>query len=499
MQVIKYEELASYLASGKDFIVELGEQAGIGSSSLIIRKCGKTILIDRGLAFEGTGTNKLTTFPVGGNLEEIHIDLMIFTHVHLDHIGLIVPTILAHPESRVVFSRKTLEELKIVLADSLSIQRKEAHKAHLSGLPAPKAMFSEEDVATFLARAEADFYEVVNTDEDDVWITFPDWPDWDFGFTFAGHTPGSFMSCIKTPDGDGIVPTGDVCSHDQETTRGVKTISESFLEMANFRGCRRIILITEATNGNRDREESPEEMDARLKAVLEETQRRGGQALFPVFMVNRGPNIVAKLVRLGFNVFVAGGVRKTLAVEVGADIVEKWKADGTVMFIENGPNYEQQIRAAARGEYGFRPIVTSSATLDQGAGIDFAIEMLPVPENVLISTGHRFDGSAMKEFFEIKDKPLGPGHTIVLNKMDRGFHPVKKMVHVRCGGHHFNYTAHSRREGLVTLATSLKPDMVFVKHCTQEGFQGLESALHSKLGEKCPPVSWARHLHLFEL
>lgn len=499
MQVVKYEELADHLAGGKDFIVELGEQNGIGSSSLLVQKCDKTGLIDRGGSFEGTGINKITTFPVGKNLEDIYIHWMIFTHVHLDHILQIVPTVLVHKESRVFFSKKTLEELKIVLADSLTIQRKEAHKAHLSGLPAPKAMFSEEDLATFLARAEADFYEVVNTDEEDVWITFEDWPGWDFGFTFSGHTPGSFISFIKTPDGDGIIATGDVCSHDQETTRGVKTISESFLEMGKFRECRRIILITEATNGNRDRGESQEEMDTRLKAVLNETERRGGQALFLVFMVNRGPNIVVKLVRLGFKVFVAGGVRKTLTVEVGAEIVEKWKADGTVMFIENGPNYMPMLHTAAHGGYGFRPIVTSSATLDQGAGIDFAIEMLPISENVLISTGHRFDGSAMKEFFEIKNKPLGPGHTIVLNKMDRNFHFVKHAVNIRCSGHHFPYTAHSYRKELVTLTASLNPNVVFVKHCTREGFQGLESALHSELREKCPPISWARHLHLFEL
>ena len=109
MQVIKFEELADCLAGGKDFIVELGEQTGIGSSSLIVRKCGKTGLIDRGIAFEGSGANKLTNFPVGGNLEKIHIDFMIWTHVHQDHMGLIVPTVLAHEESRVIFSRKTLK------------------------------------------------------------------------------------------------------------------------------------------------------------------------------------------------------------------------------------------------------------------------------------------------------------------------------------------------------------------------------------------------------
>jgi len=498
MRIIKFEELVSYLASGRDFIIELGEQRGIGSSSLLIHKCGKTGLVDRGAAFEGTGINKTTTFPVGGNLEGIHIDFMIFTHIHWDHIALIVPTILAHEESRVFFSRKTLEELKIVLADSLSIQRKETKRAYFSGIPAPEAKFNEGDVAIFLARAEAGFYEIVNTDEEDVWTTFEDWPGWEFGFTFSGHTSGAFISCIKTPDGDGLVFTGDASGHDQETTRGVKKLSESFLEMAEFRKCRRIILVTEATNGNRDREESQEEMDARLKAVLDETRHKSGNALLPVFMVNRGPNIVAKLVRLGFKVFVAGGVRKTLAVEVGADIVEKWLADGTVMFIENGPNYTAMLRAAARGEYGFRPIVTSSATLDQGAGVDFAIEMLSVPENVLISTGHRFDGSAMKEFFDVKNRPLGPGHTIVLNQMDRNFHLAKRVVNVRCGGHHFDYTAHSYRKDLVMLATNLSLDVVFVKHCTEEGFHGLELALHNELGEKCPPISWARHLHLFE-
>jgi Cft2 family RNA processing exonuclease len=499
MREIRFDELAGHLAGGNDFIVELGEQKGIGSSSMIIRKCGKTILIDRGIAFEGAGAAKLTTFPAGGNLEGIHIDVMIFTHVHLDHVGLIVPIILAHEESRVFFSVKTLEELKIVLADSLSIQKKEAEKAYFSRLPAPKAMFTEEDVAIFLARAEVGFYEVVNTDEEDEWITFEDWPGWDFGFTFSGHTAGSFISCIKTPDGDGIVATGDVCGHDQETTRGVPMLRNSFLEMAEFRECRRIILITEATNGNRDQEESQEEMDARLKSVLDETERRGGQALFPVFMVNRGPNIVAKLVRLGFKVFVAGGVRKTLAVEVGQELLDKWLKDRTVMLIQNGDLYEYLLHAATRGQYGFRPIVTSSATLDQGAGVNFAIDMLPVSENVLISTGHRFDGSAMKEFFEVKDRPIGPGQTIVLNKMDRNFRSTKYPVNVRCGGHHFDYSAHSYRNELATLATDLNPDVVFVKHCTEEGFHGLESALYTEFGYKHPPISWARHLHLFEL
>ncbi|GEM_PF-5551048 len=498
MQVIRFEDLADHLASGNDFIVELGEQTGIGSSSLLVRKCGLTGLIDRGVAFEGNGVLKVTTLPAGGNLEEIHIDYIIFTHVHADHTGLIVPTVLAHPEARVFFSKKTLEELKVVLPDTLSVQRKSERMAYLAGLPAPTPLFSEEDVAEFFTRAEDGSFQIVDTDEEDEWITFEDWPGWEFGFTFSGHTKGAFISLVKAPDGDGLVFTGDVSGHKQETTQGVKTLSESFLEMAEFRKCHRIILVTEATNGDRDREETQEEMDARLKTVLEETRLHGGQALFPVFMVNRGPNIVAKLVRLGYPVFVAGGVRKTLAIEVGPELLAKWKADGTVMMIQNGNDYEQQVRNAAHGEYGFRPIVTSSATLDQGAGIDFAIEMLPDEKNVLISTGHRFDGSAMKTLFEIKDKPIGLGHTITFNKADKGFRLTKRTVNVRSGSHHFDYSAHSYRKELVELATGIKPDLIFVKHCTETGFQGLESALHNQMGEKCPPVNWARNLHLFE-
>ncbi len=498
MQVVKYEDLADQLASGKDFIVELGEQHGIGSSSLLVRKCGLTGLIDRGIAFEGYGVTKVTTLPVGLNLENIHIDFMIFTHVHADHTGLIVPTVLAHPEARVFLSQKTLEELKVVLADALSVQRKISKMAGYAGQPVLTPLFNEQDVATFLALGENhSSFNIVSTDEEDEWITFEDWPGWEFGFTFSGHTKGAFVSLVKCPDDDGLVFSGDVSGHNQETTQGVKTISESFLEMAEFRKCRRIIMVTEATNGDRNRSETLEATDARLKAVLEETERRGGQALFPVFMVNRGPNIVAKLVRLGFKVFVAGGVRKTLAIEVGQEVVEKWKADGRVMFIENGPNYMTQLRAAARGEYGFRPIVTSSATLDQGAGVEFAIQMLPVPENVLISTGHRFDGSAMKEFFEIKNKPLGPGHTIVLNHMDNN-HLVKTPVNVRCRGEHFDYSAHSYQTELVTLVAGLKPDVVFVKHCTESGFNGLKSALRTKMGDKIP-IERAEHLRLIEL
>ena len=124
--------------------------------------------------------------------------------------------------------------------------------------------------------------------------------------------------------------------------------------------------------------------------------------------------------------------------------------------------------------------------------------MLPVPENVLISTGHRFDGSAMKEFFEIKNKPIGPGHTIVLNTTDAGGRQVKRTVNIRCDGYHFDYSAHSDQSELVTLVAGLKPDMIFVKHCIESGFNGLKSALRAKMGDEIP-IERVEHLHLIEL
>ncbi|MBI2065314.1 MAG: MBL fold metallo-hydrolase [Candidatus Yanofskybacteria bacterium] len=498
MQVIKFEELAGYLASRKDFIIQLGEQTGIGSSNSLIQKNGLIGVIDCGMAFEGTGVNKITTFPAGDLLRGIHIDFIILTHAHFDHSGWILPLILAHPESRVFFSKKTLELLKVVLEDTLNIQKKVARAADRTGLEAPAPLFTKQDVSEFLARAEDGSYEVFDSDNEDVWITFEDWPGWEFGFTFSGHMVGAFISLIKCPDGDGIVFSGDLSGHKQETTDGVKTISESFLEMAKFRDCKRIILVIEATYGNRNRAETLETSDARLKAVLEETERHGKQALFLVFQLNRGPNIVKKLVKLGFKVFVAGGVRKTLAIEVGAELVAKWLADKTVIFIENGLNYANMLQSAARGEYGFRPVVTSSATLDQGAGVEFAIQMLPVKDNVLISTGHVFDGSAMQEFFQVKDQPIGPGKTIVLDRMiDNSL--VKTPVNVRCRGEHFDYSAHSDQSELVTFVDGLKPDMVFVNHCMEDGFNGLRSALRDKLRDDSPQIEHLSHLRLLKL
>ena len=158
MRAIEYGELADYLASGKDFMLELGEQSGIGSSSLFSQILGKRFLWDRGLAFEGIGANKRNTFPVGEVLEGIHIDVIFLTHIHLDHAGWIPSVVLAHPEARFVLSSKTLEELHITLDDSLTIQEKEADKAKLLGLEAPVPLFTAEEVAIFLNYAEKGHY-----------------------------------------------------------------------------------------------------------------------------------------------------------------------------------------------------------------------------------------------------------------------------------------------------------------------------------------------------
>ena len=483
MHAVRYGEIAGYIADGKNFIVQLGEQSGIGSSASLINKRDLTGLIDNGVAFEGFGAEKITIPPAGDNLEDLYLHYQIYTHAHADHIARIMQMVLAHHESRVFLSKKTLELLKVILDDELSRQKKSARAAYYAGLEQPTFEFTKEDVVEFFAlfANENDQYKVFDTDNEDVWFTFDDWPGWEFGFTFSGHMVGACISAIKFPDGTGIVFSGDLSGHKQETTQAVKTISERFLEMAKFRECSQIRLVVEATNGDRERSETLEASDARLKATLEKTYRRGGQALFLVFQLNRGPNIVKKLARLGFKVFVAGGVRKTLAIEVGAEQVAKWLADGTVMFIKDGPEYMNMLSAAAKGEYGDRPIVTSSATLDQGAGVEFAFQMLPIHENSLFSTGHIFSGSAMQEFFQIKDQPVELGKTIVLSRLVNN-RPVKTPVHVKCTGEHFDYSANSYKSELVTFINGLRPDMIFVNHCMDTGFEGLSSALTEKLG-----------------
>ena len=497
MRVIRYDELADYIASGKDFILELGEQNGIGSSSLLVQICGKLFLLDRGSAFEGTGVNKHTLFPVGDVLEGIHIDAIFLSHVHLDHAGYIPPVVLAHPEARFVLSSKTLEELKITLEDTLNIQIKEADKAHYLGLPEPTILFTEEQVSMFLN--ETDSYEIVDTDNEDVCLTWDDFPGWKFGFTSSGHIKGAFWSFIITPENDCITSTGDICSHDQENKKGVLMPNEIFLKKMGFGTWRRTILITEATNGNRDRKESWEDMDSRMKAEIEATFDRGGMVLCPVFMIGKGPNIVAKLARMGFRVFVAGGVRKTIFTEIEPMLLEKWMADKTVMLAIDGPGRKQQMDAVLAGEYGPMVIVCSSATLDQGASTGFAIRMLPMRKNLLISTGHRFTGSKMEEVFKVQDQPLELGRTIVFESIDRFGNIVKTPVNFRCGAIHCDNSSHDYREGLVARAIALNASMVLVKHCTEEGFQGFESGLKEALGDKCPSITHVVHMQVINL
>jgi len=193
------------------------------------------------------------------------IKAVIVSHSHLDHIGRLPQLIKAGFEGKIYATPPTIDFTRLILEDSVRVLEEKARKAGVVPL------FSQNDVSELMQRfVAADYYKRTQA-TDDIYFTFHE----------AGHILGSAVIELET-DGKKIIFSGDLGNPPAPLLR-----PPDFLDSADY-------VLVESTYGDRNHE-PPQECEAKIEKVIEDTLSRGGVLMIPSFALERTQQLLYHL------------------------------------------------------------------------------------------------------------------------------------------------------------------------------------------------------------
>lgn len=253
-----------------------------GSKHLLTLKNGKKILLDCGM-FQGMGKETdMLNRHFGFNPREI--DVMILSHAHIDHSGLIPKLIAEGFEGKIFCTPATKDLTTVLLQDSAEIQEDDVKYTNkrraAEGLPYLKPLYSVEDAAKaeehFVVRAYDEWFDVT----DGVQAMYTD----------AGHIIGS--GCVhlrikeKEENEQRLTFSGDVGRYRDAILKSPETFPQ-----ADY-------IILESTYGNSLHDNNVTTPDMLLRWIEKACLQKKGKLIMPAFSVGRTQELLYSLNQL---------------------------------------------------------------------------------------------------------------------------------------------------------------------------------------------------------
>ena len=259
-------------------ITPLGAAGGeVTGSCYHVETDQSRILVDCGLFQGGRKTEALNRSPLGD--EARHLDAVLLTHAHLDHVGRLPLLIRSGYRGPILATQATIELAGLVLHDAAKIQAQDAERRnrHLqrAGDPPQAPLYTQEDVEAALRLFQPIPYGK----------RFPVADGIEAIYLEAGHMLGSAsIQLWVTENGKTkvVVFSGDL------GPRGVPILkdSESFSEAD--------LVFLESTYGDRDHR-SRESTVAEFTGIVQAAVREKGKILVPTFAIGRAQGLIHML------------------------------------------------------------------------------------------------------------------------------------------------------------------------------------------------------------
>lgn len=411
------------------------------------------------------------------------LDLLILTHAHIDHIGL-VPKLVKQGFSGPIYCSHATEELAgVLLPDSGYIQESEVErknrKLQRAGEPLLEPIYTVED-----AQKSLEQFRSLNEDEiieiaEGIEVRLRD----------AGHILGSNILEIwveEKGEKTKLVFTGDLGNYDQPIVK-----DPTFIESADY-------VIMESTYGNRHHKGVFKRME-RFKEIIDKTMKKGGNLIIPSFAVERTQDLLYDLSNLydngeldeNIDIYIDSPLA-IAATEIFRRNVEYYD-DDTRQLIEQGrhplhlPNLKfsrtQKDSMRLNGVQSGAIIISASGMCDAGRIKHHLKHNLWRPESTILFVGYQAIGTLGRRLLDGEKLVRIHGEQVAVKADIESIEA---------------YSAHADRAGLTSWLKNfvLPPKAVFLVHGEEEAQMSLAEYIRSELGI---PVFIPDWLEEFEL
>jgi len=440
------------------YFTPLGGANEVGASSYLLNIRNYNILLDAGIRVNRKGKDMLP------DLEKLpaKLDLVLFSHAHMDHMGALPVVFRRNPEALYYTTHPSKLLSAILLRDSLKLMQLE--KESDKKLP---LLFTEDELKQSLWRLEA--------------VSFEEWFEPVKGikvyFHPAGHIMGASSILIHDTEKDiKILYSGDISIANQKTVSGAILPSKELISNIN-------LLILESTYGGGKHPKRQDE-ESKLAHNVGEVIEQGGAVLIPAFALGRAQEIILILRDhiLGkkippFPVYVDGMVRTIcdLYTELPDYLPDKIKNyirnSRQPVFWNEGPSAPARVikgNKETRTEALLRPccIISSSGMMVGGPSVWYAKQLLDNKKNAIFITGYQDEESPGRRLLELKT-----GENIILN--DETFE-------VKCKVTRYHLSAHADQGQLCQWISNIKPQAIILIHGDPPSIQALRTKLIEK-------------------
>jgi len=384
------------------------------------------------------------------------VDVLIVTHSHQDHIGLIPKLVRQGFKGKIYSTQPTMDLSDIMLRDSMSIMQNDAEKE------GREPLYELKDIQATMGLWKGVPYHNVTEFL----------PGWTFEFKEAGHVLGSAMAYIKH-NKKSILFSGDlgnspnVLLHDIESVKKVDYV------------------VMESVYGDRNHEER-EERTNMLERAIEDVAHRNSVLMIPSFSLERTQELLYEL-----NDFVENGrvpkidvyLDSPLAIKV-TEIYRKSKEflnDTTRKIINDGDDvfafpqlyYTKSADESKEINNARKPkvIIAGSGMMNGGRIIHHALRYLSEKENILLFIGYQAAGTLGRIIQSGAKKVNIYGNDI----------PIKAEVRTISG-----YSGHAGSDELVSFVNGFKDSVqhVFCAMGEPKSTMFLSQRLRDYLGVK---------------
>lgn len=437
-----------------------------GSKHIVTLNSGKKILLDCGM-FQGIGTE---TEELNNNFgfDPKEISLLLLSHAHIDHTGLIPKLVKEGFTGRIVCTEATKDLAEILLHDSAEIQTYETEiinkRREAKGDKPYQPLYTAEDVDLCLSQLDVVPY--------DSWISLD--PELDVLYTATGHLIGSAAITLRIKEGrkrTKILFSGDVGRY-----RSVLLQSPAEPPQADY-------IILESTYGDKRHDLRFNLVETLREWINKVCVQRGGQLIIPAFSVGRTQEVLYGLNQLSLEkrlpeifVFVDSPLSQKATATIKKYTTQFNERLQKVLLVDDDPfdfpglKYVETVEDSRRlVEYG-EPcvIISASGTADAGRVRHHINSALHNANNAVLMVGY------------CGAKSLGGQLLSGAKEVEIFNDPCKVLAEI---GQVTGMSAHGDTDDLVQFLSNQNPEKVkgvFLVH----GEQAIQKALAERLSLK---------------